>query len=47
MSKKAKYMQIIMPNEITTKRHIEPNIWNSATQKVKGNSEEVKVLLIT
>ncbi len=33
--------------EITTKRHIEPEKWNPITQKVNGNSEEVKVLLIT
>lgn len=30
--------------EVTTKRHIEPERWNSATQKVNGNSEEVKAL---
>ncbi len=35
------------PKEITTKRHVEPDKWNSATQKVNGNSEEVKVQLIT
>jgi site-specific recombinase XerD len=32
------------PKEITTKRHVEPDKWNSATQKVNGNSEEVKAL---
>lgn len=30
--------------EITTKRHIEPEKWNPITQKVNGNSEEVKAL---
>lgn len=32
------------PREITTKRHVEPEKWNSATQKVNGNTEEVKAL---
>ena len=30
--------------EITTKRHIEPEKWNSVTQKVNGNTEEVRAL---
>lgn len=30
--------------EMTTKRHIEPERWNSEAQKVNGNSEEVKAL---
>ena len=32
------------PKEITTKRHIEPEKWNSEAQKVNGNTEEVKAL---
>lgn len=30
--------------EMTTKRHIEPERWNSEAQKVNGSSEEVKAL---
>lgn len=30
--------------EMTTKRHIEPERWNSTAQKVNGNTEEVKAL---
>jgi len=32
------------PREITTKRHIEPDKWNSNAQKVNGNTEEIKAL---
>jgi len=32
------------PKEITTKRHIEPQRWNSGAQKVNGLTEDVKAL---
>jgi site-specific recombinase XerD len=32
------------PKEITTKRHIEPERWNSSAQKVNGLTEDVKAL---
>lgn len=32
------------PREITTKRHIAPEKWNSIAQKVNGNTEEVRAL---